>query len=60
VVFPCGFTVGPDRDTLNLYYGAADSVIALAHASISELLAWLDENGSAEACSTPTSSTFPP
>jgi predicted GH43/DUF377 family glycosyl hydrolase len=45
VVFPCGVTVGPDRDTLNLYYGAADSVIALAHASIRELLAWLDENG---------------
>jgi predicted GH43/DUF377 family glycosyl hydrolase len=48
VVFPCGVTIDPDRDHLNLYYGAADSVIALAHTSISELLAWLEENGSDE------------
>lgn len=46
VVFPCGFTVGADGDTLNLYYGAADSVIALAQSSIRELLAWLAEYGS--------------
>lgn len=45
VVFPCGFTIGPEKDTLNLYYGAADTVIAVAHASIRELLAWLDANG---------------
>ncbi len=42
VVFPCGFTVADDGDTLNIYYGAADSVIALATARISELLAWLE------------------
>jgi predicted GH43/DUF377 family glycosyl hydrolase len=47
VVFPCGFTVSPDQDTLNLYYGAADTVIALAHTSIKGLLAWLDEHGAA-------------
>jgi len=47
VVFPCGFTVGPDQDTLNLYYGAADTVIAVAHTSIQGLLAWLDEHGAA-------------
>jgi predicted GH43/DUF377 family glycosyl hydrolase len=45
VVFPCGYTVGSDGDTLNLYYGAADSVIALAQTSIRELLAWLAEYG---------------
>jgi predicted GH43/DUF377 family glycosyl hydrolase len=45
VVFPCGFTLAPDGDTLNLYYGAADSCIALAHGSIRSLLAWLDVNG---------------
>lgn len=45
VVFPCGYTVQPDGDTLNLYYGAADTSIALATGSISEMLAWLDENG---------------
>jgi len=45
VVFPCGFTLAPDGDTLNLYYGAADSCIALAHGSVRSLLAWLDVNG---------------
>jgi predicted GH43/DUF377 family glycosyl hydrolase len=46
VVFPCGFTVNDDDDTLNLYYGCADTGIALARASIKELLAWLERNGS--------------
>jgi predicted GH43/DUF377 family glycosyl hydrolase len=44
VAFPCGYTVGDDGDTLSLYYGAADTCIALCTASIRELLAWLDEN----------------
>jgi predicted GH43/DUF377 family glycosyl hydrolase len=42
VVFPCGCTIAPDGDTLNLYYGAADSRIALASASIRVLLEWLN------------------
>lgn len=46
VVFPCGQTIGTDGDTINLYYGAADSCIALATGSIRSLLAWLDSNGS--------------
>ena len=46
VVFPCGFTIAPDGDTINIYYGAADSSIALATGSIRELLAWLEEHGS--------------
>ncbi len=45
VVFPCGYTIQPDGDTMNLYYDAADTSIALATGSISEMLAWLDENG---------------
>jgi predicted GH43/DUF377 family glycosyl hydrolase len=45
VVFPCGHTIGDDGDTLNLYYGAADSCICLARASIRELLAWLKSHG---------------
>jgi predicted GH43/DUF377 family glycosyl hydrolase len=45
VVFPCGCTVAPDGDTVNLYYGGADSVIALATGSIRELLDWLNRNG---------------
>jgi predicted GH43/DUF377 family glycosyl hydrolase len=49
VVFPCGYTVGPDGDTLNIYYGAADTVIALAQGSVRALLGWLDENANAHA-----------
>jgi predicted GH43/DUF377 family glycosyl hydrolase len=45
VVFPCGYTLGEDGDTLNLYYGAADTSIGLATASIRKLLDWLDRQG---------------
>jgi predicted GH43/DUF377 family glycosyl hydrolase len=41
VVFPCGYTIAPDGDTLNLYYGAADSSIALATGSVRVMLEWL-------------------
>jgi predicted GH43/DUF377 family glycosyl hydrolase len=44
VVFPCGQTIDADGDTINLYYGAADSCMALATGSIRRLLSWLDEN----------------
>jgi predicted GH43/DUF377 family glycosyl hydrolase len=47
VVFPCGQTIGADGDTINLYYGAADSSVALATGSIRCLLSWLDANSSA-------------
>jgi predicted GH43/DUF377 family glycosyl hydrolase len=46
VAFPCGYTVDPDGDTIRLYYGAADTSIALATGSIRRLLGWLDEHGS--------------
>jgi len=42
VVFPCGYTLGQDGDTIHLYYGAADTCIALAIGSIKELLEWLE------------------
>lgn len=45
VAFPCGYTLGADGDTLNLYYGAADTSVALATGSIRQLLAWLDQHG---------------
>jgi predicted GH43/DUF377 family glycosyl hydrolase len=45
VVFPCGYTVAPDGDTLRVYYGAADTSICLATGSIRELLAWLEVDG---------------
>jgi predicted GH43/DUF377 family glycosyl hydrolase len=50
VVFPCGATIGPDGDTLNVYYGAADTCIGLATARVSELLAWLDGHSSPPEC----------
>ena len=34
VCFPCGTTVAADRDTLRVYYGAADTCVALATGSI--------------------------
>jgi predicted GH43/DUF377 family glycosyl hydrolase len=43
VIFPCGTTIAPDGDTIRLYYGAADTSIALATASVRALLAWLDD-----------------
>lgn len=45
VVFPCGYTIASDGDTINLYYGAADSCIGLATGSIRALLAWLEQHG---------------
>ena len=45
VTFPCGYTIDADGDTLRVYYGAADTSVALASGSIRALLAWLDEHG---------------
>jgi len=46
VAFPCGYTLADDDDTIRLYYGAADTCMALATGSIKALLRWLDEHGS--------------
>jgi predicted GH43/DUF377 family glycosyl hydrolase len=43
VAFPCGYTL--DGDMLNLYYGAADTSMALATGSVRGLLDWLDAHG---------------
>jgi predicted GH43/DUF377 family glycosyl hydrolase len=48
VAFPCGTTIGDDGDTLNLYYGAADTSVALATGSVRQLLDWLDRHGTRE------------
>jgi predicted GH43/DUF377 family glycosyl hydrolase len=45
VVFPCGCTVAPDGDTIHLYYGAADTSIALASGSVRAILEWLEQHG---------------
>jgi predicted GH43/DUF377 family glycosyl hydrolase len=46
VAFPCGYTLDADGDTVNLYYGAADTSVALARGSVREMLHWLAEHGS--------------
>ncbi len=48
VVFPCGYTLDPDGDALNLYYGAADTSLALARGSVSRILEWLDAHDVAQ------------
>ena len=45
VAFPCGYTHQPDGDTIFLYYGGADTCIALATGKISQLLDWLERTG---------------
>jgi predicted GH43/DUF377 family glycosyl hydrolase len=45
VVFPCGYTIRPDGDTIHLYYGGADTCIALAIGSIRELVRWIEDHG---------------
>lgn len=47
VVFPCGQTIAADGDTIQLYYGAADSCMAMATGSIRCLLAWLEAHSAA-------------
>jgi predicted GH43/DUF377 family glycosyl hydrolase len=42
VVFPCGWVLRDDGDTIHLYYGGADSVVCVAEASVSELLMHLE------------------
>lgn len=38
-------TLAKDSDTINMYYGGADSCIALATGSVRGCLRWLDERG---------------
>jgi predicted GH43/DUF377 family glycosyl hydrolase len=45
VVFPCGCTIASDGDTIHLYYGAADTSIALATGSVRAILEWLEQHG---------------
>ena len=43
VVFPCGVIHDPETNQLRMYYGAADTSIALATGDVAELLDWLKE-----------------
>lgn len=46
VVFPCGWQLLPDGDTIRMYYGAADTSVCVATASLTALLAWLSRHSS--------------
>ena len=50
VVFPCGWILRDDGDTIDMYYGASDSTVCLATASLAELLDHL----AGHACDPPT------
>jgi len=41
VVFPTGAVVHKETDQLNLYYGAADCVVAVATANLSDVLDYI-------------------
>ena len=41
VVFSCGWLLLDDGDTLRIYYGAADTSVCVATASLTGLLRWL-------------------
>jgi len=46
VVFPCGWLLDDDGDTVRIYYGAADTSVCVATGSLSALLAWLHRHAS--------------
>jgi predicted GH43/DUF377 family glycosyl hydrolase len=46
VVFPCGWLLEDDGDTLRMYYGAADTSVCVATASLAALLDWLERHSS--------------
>jgi beta-1,4-mannooligosaccharide/beta-1,4-mannosyl-N-acetylglucosamine phosphorylase len=46
VVFSCGWRLLDDGDTLRIYYGAADTSICVATASLAALLRWLGRHSS--------------
>ena len=48
VVFPCGWVLDDDGDTLRLYYGGADSVVGVATGSLQAVLDHLDQHPSVE------------
>jgi predicted GH43/DUF377 family glycosyl hydrolase len=41
VVFPCGWILDDDRDTVRMYYGASDTSVCVATASLRDLLSLL-------------------
>jgi beta-1,4-mannooligosaccharide/beta-1,4-mannosyl-N-acetylglucosamine phosphorylase len=44
VVFPCAALHDHDKDRLAIYYGAADTVVAMAFGHLSEIISFTKEN----------------
>ena len=44
VTFPCAALTDPDTGRIAIYYGAADTVTALAFAQVDELIEWIKTN----------------
>jgi predicted GH43/DUF377 family glycosyl hydrolase len=44
VVFPTGWLLEPDGDTIRMYYGAADTSVAVASAGLGELLEFVHDH----------------
>lgn len=44
VVFPCGWILRDDGDTVHIYYGGADTVVCVAQASLAQMLAHLENH----------------
>ena len=44
VVFPCGWVLRDDGDTVHMYYGAADTVVCVAECSLAAVLNLLEEH----------------
>ena len=57
VVFPCGWILDDDGDTVRMYYGAADTSVCVATASLSDLLGLLDRHPADAVLSLPRAST---
>jgi predicted GH43/DUF377 family glycosyl hydrolase len=55
VVFPCGWVLRDDGETLHVYYGAADSVVCVAEARLPALLDHLAEHPADATSSIPDS-----
>ena len=58
VVFPCGWLLRDDGDTVDMYYGAADSVVCLATASLRELIDHVARHPWSPASETPATTTL--
>jgi predicted GH43/DUF377 family glycosyl hydrolase len=58
VVFPCGWVLDKASGRIRMYYGGADSCIALATAQVSEVLEHL-RNGSSDFHSTASEAAVP-